>query len=437
MTLNICNIISKKRYGGKHTPAEINALVQGFVTSEVADYQMSAWLMAVCINGLDEEETVALTQAMVASGETIDLSSLPGKTVDKHSTGGVGDKTTLVLAPLLASAGLTTAKMSGRGLGITGGTIDKLESIPRFSTSLTKQQFLDQARRIGCVVAGQTADLVPADKKMYALRDVTGTVECIPLIASSIMSKKIACGAITILLDVKFGSGAFMKDLESARELAKTMIDIGNGVGRKTIAAITRMDQPLGYAVGNTIEVVEAIDTLRGVGPSDLRELCIELGALLLVATGSEDSIHVAKSKLIHLLDSGEAFDKFKMMVEAQGGDTQVIDNPSLFPQAKSIKPIHAASSGYIHAVDAGIIGQVAGMLGAGRRKKEDSIDPTAGVLLKKKIGDVVQAGEEIAVLLSSGPVEFGPTIQLAQSAFAISSDLPSTQPIIAEILGF
>jgi pyrimidine-nucleoside phosphorylase/thymidine phosphorylase len=327
--------------------------------------------------------------------------------------------------------------MSGRGLGITGGTIDKLESIPGFSTNLTKEQFLDQARQIGCVIASQTADLVPADKKMYELRDVTGTVECIPLIASSVMSKKIACGASTILLDVKFGSGAFMKDIDSARELARTMIDIGNGIGRRTIAAITGMDQPLGYAIGNAIEVAEAINTLQGAGPSDLRDICIELGALLLTITRVDESIQATKLKLTHILDSGEALGRFRMMVKAQGGDPLVTENTAHLPQAKLTRSIYAASSGYVQAVDAGIIGRVAGMLGAGRRRKEDSIDPTAGVLLRKKIGDIVRAGEEIASLLYSGSIEIESVVQFAQSAFTIGSDFPSIQPIVYETLGF
>lgn len=428
------DILAQKRAGKKHSPEHIRALVSGFVSGDVADYQMSAWLMAVCINGLDIDETIALTEAMVSSGETIDLSSLPGLTIDKHSTGGVGDKTTLVLAPLLASAGLTVAKMSGRGLGITGGTIDKLESIPGLSTNLTREQFIEQAKTIGCVVAGQTANLVPADKKMYALRDVTATVDCLPLIAASVMSKKIAFGASTVLLDVKAGSGAFMKDLAGARELAETMRIIGNRMGRRTLAAITSMDQPLGFAVGNAIEVAEAIETLSGCGPQDLRELCIELGSLLL--RSHPERSEGSREKLDELLSSGAALEKFRRMIEAQGGDPRVVDDPSILPQARFRAQVIANAMGYIELVDAYDIGRAASALGAGRQKKEDVIDPTAGILLRKKVGDEVKAGDEIAVLLYSGAIEVQPVVQLAQSAFVIGPEAPARTPLIHEVMG-
>jgi len=433
----VYDIISKKRYCGKHSADEIRSLVRRFVSGEVADYQMAAWLMAVCINGLDSEETAALTEAMVASGETIDLSTLPGITVDKHSTGGVGDKVTLVLAPLLASVGLTVAKMSGRGLGITGGTLDKLESIPGFSTQLTKEQFLAQAEKIGCVLAGQTGNLVPADKKIYALRDVTGTVECIPLIASSVMSKKLACGASTILLDVKFGNGAFMKDIESARRLAEAMIAIGNRTGRRTVAALTGMDQPLGLAVGNSIEVAEAIETLKGSGPPDLRELSIELGAMLLYAAGAAESIASAKVRLERSIDSGAALEKFREVITAQGGNAHAVDDLHILPQTVSKLPVFAESSGVIQSIDAGSIGRAAGMLGAGRQKKEDSIDLSAGVLLKKKAGDSVYEGEEIAVLLYNRTTYLEPAAAMVASAFELDSDAPDIKPLVAETLGF
>lgn len=428
MKYSIYDILSKKRDGGKHSPEEIREIVNGYVAGDVADYQMSAWLMAVCINGLDSEETIALTEAMVASGETIDLSVLPGITVDKHSTGGVGDKTTLVLAPLLAAAGLTVAKMSGRGLGITGGTLDKLEAIPGFSVNLTREQFIDQARCIGCVIAGQTGNLVPADKKMYALRDVTATVESIPLIAASIMSKKIAAGASTILLDVKVGSGAFMKDIESARELAAMMICIGEKMGRRTIAAITSMDQPLGRAVGNAIEVAEAVETLSCGGPSDLKELCLDLGSL--PAAKERD-------RLEELLASGAALEKFKEMIAAQGGDPRVVDDPSILPQARFSQSIYAISTGYIQSIDAGAIGRAAGMLGAGRRKKDDAIDPTAGILLQKKIGDPIKVGEELAQLFSSRELEIEPILSEVESAIVIGSTIPTLPPLIREVMEF
>lgn len=431
------DFLTKKRTGGRHSPDEIRSFIHGFVSGEVADYQMSAWLMAVCINGLDSDETVALTEAMIASGETIDLSTLPGIIVDKHSTGGVGDKTTLVLAPLLASAGLIVAKMSGRGLGITGGTLDKLESIPGFSTQLTREHFLDQAVRIGCVIAGQTGNLVPADKKIYALRDVTATVECIPLIAASIMSKKIACCASTILLDVKVGCGAFMKDIESARKLARTMIAIGNMMGRRTVAAITGMEQPLGLAVGNSIEVAEAIETLRGGGPSDLRELSIELGALLLHASGVVEFYSDAKNRLEALIASGAALNKFREVISAQGGDPRVLDDPAVLPQAAYSRPILAGSSGFIRSIDACAIGRAAGMLGAGRRKKEDAIDPAAGVMLMKKAGDPVEAGEQIAVLLYNNAANVESAAEAVGSAFQTGSTAPAVSPLVLETLGF
>jgi len=444
MLIRTYDILAKKRDGGKHTADEIRALVQGFVSGDVTDYQMSAWLMAVCINGLDGEETAALTEAMIASGETVDLSSLQGLTVDKHSTGGVGDKTTLVLAPLLASAGLTVAKMSGRGLGITGGTLDKLESIAGLSTSLSKDQFLQQAREVGCVIAGQTADLVPADKKMYALRDVTATVECVPLIAASVMSKKLACGASTILLDVKVGSGAFMKDIESARQLARTMIDIGTRMRRRTVAAITGMDQPLGLAVGNAVEVAEAVKALSGGGPDDLRQLCLQLGALLAAAAGRRSSepidksaLSAARRRLAGLLSSGAALDKFRQMVAAQGGDSRVVEDPSRLPQPSFHTVVRSASAGYIAAVDAGAIGRAAGLLGAGRQRKEDAIDPTAGILLRKKTGDRTEAGEELALLVYSGTVQVEPAVELVRSAFRFADAPPEPAPLIHETLGF
>ncbi|HOK55125.1 MAG TPA: thymidine phosphorylase [Armatimonadota bacterium] len=435
MAFTVHDILYAKRKGLKHSSEEIKSLVNGYVAGDVADYQVSAWLMAACINGLDSDETSALTQGMVDSGETIDLSSLGGTTVDKHSTGGIGDKTTLVLVPLLASASLTVAKMSGRGLGITGGTIDKLESIPGFSVNLSKEQFLDQARRIGCVVAGQTANLAPADKKIYALRDVTATVDCIPLIAASVMSKKIASGAKTILLDVKSGSGAFMKDIESARELADTMIDIGRAAGRRTIAVISDMDQPLGLAVGNSVEVAEAIDTLKGNGPSDLTELCIELASLLCNAACPENGI--SRTQIEELLSSGAALLKFRQMIEAQDGDSKVLDDTSLLPQAKFSLSVYAKSSGYITAVDAERIGRAACLLGAGRSRKEDQIDPTAGVLLRKKIGDQIEAGEELAVLVWSGNISPEPAVLSAESAFSIGAHAPESKPLIQDKLGF
>ncbi len=432
MTAPIYDTIAKKRDGKKHSAEEILAFVKGFCSGEIADYQVSAWLMAVCINGLDPEETTALTRAMIDSGESVDL--LTRTAVDKHSTGGVGDKTSTVLAPLLAAAGLTVAKMSGRGLGITGGTVDKLESIPGFSTDLTKAQFLRQAEQVGCVLAGQSADLAPADKRLYALRDVTATVESIPLIASSIMSKKIASGAKVILLDVKYGSGAFMKTVEAARELAFTMIGIGNGLNRRTCAAITRMDEPLGRAVGNAVEVAEAIETLHGRGPNDLEDLCIELALML---TTSANSGITTKEEIAELISSGAALAKLRQMIAAQGGDARVADDPSLLPSAKHCETISASVTGYVQSVDARNIALAAGALGAGRRKKEDTIDHTAGVILTKKRGEAVRAGEEIAKMLYSGDVNASETRKLIETAFVIGQSCPEEEPVITEKIGF
>lgn len=437
LVYSVCDILSRKRDGGKHPPEEILQLINGYIRGDVADYQMSAWLMAVCINGLDNEETAALTAAMVASGVTIDLSGIPGAVVDKHSTGGVGDKTTLVLVPLLASAGLKVAKMSGRGLGITGGTLDKLESIPGFSTKLSKDQFLSQALEVGCVVAGQTDDLVPADRKMYALRDVTATVESIPLITSSVMSKKIAAGAGTILLDVKAGSGAFMKDIESARELARTMIGIGAGMGRRTAAAITGMDQPLGRAVGNVLEVAEAIETLRGGGPDDLRELCLDLGSLLFALSGECETPAEARKRLDDLLADGAALEKFKEMIAAQGGDVRVVDDPSIFPQAAFSRSVYTTAKGYIQSIDAGLIGKASLLLGAGRQKKEDEINPAAGVMLGKKVGDPVEVGDEMAQLYYNKGIDIEAICELVHSAFVIGPGIPAAVPIVREVIGF
>ncbi len=430
------DILSRKRRGERHTSGEIRRLIEGFVAGEVADYQMSAWLMAVCINGLEPDETLALTEAMVASGETIDLLGLPGPTVDKHSTGGVGDKTTLVIVPLLACAGLTVAKMSGRGLGLTGGTIDKLEAIPGFRTSLTREEFLDQAKRIGCALAGQTANLVPADKKIYALRDVTATVDCVPLIAASVMSKKLACGARTIILDIKVGRGAFVHDIESARTLAQTMIEIGRAAGRRTIAVITGMDEPLGRAVGNANEVAEAIATLHGSGPTDLTDLSLDLAAMLhSAATASPlDSSRATMSEILH---SGAAIEKLRQWIRAQGGDAGVVDDSGMLPQPLARLEVICQSTGNVQSLDAESIAQAASLLGTGRLRLGDVIDPSAGVLLHKKTGDPVQAGEPLATLASNRENTLPAAAELANGAWTISSNAVRPSPTIIETLGF
>ncbi|MFI5266724.1 MAG: thymidine phosphorylase [Chloroflexota bacterium] len=377
-------LIARKRDGQTHTREEIEFLVGGIASGAVPDYQAAAWLMAVCIRGMTPDETDWLTEAMAASGEMLDMQARWPNVVDKHSTGGVGDKTTLVLMPALAACGCRVAKMSGRGLGFSGGTIDKLESIPGLRTDLSRQEFLDQVERIGIAIASQSADLAPADGKMYALRDVTATVDSIPLIASSIMSKKLACRAGRLVLDVKVGSGAFMKTLEHGRALAKAMVSIGQAAGVQTAAVISDMSQPEGCAIGNALEVREAIETLRGHGPADVLELCSALAEALGVA-GVGDAIR-----------SGGALEQLRMMVEAQGGDVRVLDEPERLPQARLRRDLPAARSGWLGSIDAEFLGRAAVALGAGRFRKDDPVDPAVGFVLRAKIGDRVEAGQPL-----------------------------------------
>lgn len=391
------DLILKKRDGGSLSPEELDFLVGGFARGEVPEGQIAAWLMAVFFRGMTRDETVDLTMTMVRSGKTLDLSCVEGTKVDKHSTGGVGDKTTLVLMPLLAAAGIPVVKMSGRSLGFTGGTLDKLESIPGFSVALTPDRMIDQARRIGIVLAGQTLDLVPADKKIYALRDQTATVDCLPLIAASVMSKKIAAGADAIVLDVKAGSGAFMKEIADAEALARIMVEIGTKVGRSTVAAITNMDQPLGRAVGNALEVAEAIRTLQGDGPDDLVELCAVLGGLGLFLGGKAASRADGEKMIDRLIADGRGIEKFREWVSAQEGDPRVSDDLSLLPKATLIKRVAAGQSGSVAQVDALTIAEAATALGAGRGSAGASPDLSVGVVLMKKIGDSVKVGEPIA----------------------------------------
>jgi pyrimidine-nucleoside phosphorylase len=387
-------LIRKKRDGKDLSRDEIFSLVAGYVAGEIPDYQIAAWLMAVYFQGLSSRETADLTQAMVDSGDTVDLGMLPGMTVDKHSTGGVGDKTTLVLAPLLAAAGLTVAKMSGRGLGHTGGTLDKLEAIPGFRTDLSPELMVSQVQRIGLAVVAQTGRLVPADGLLYALRDVTATVDSLPLIAASIMSKKLAAGAQAIILDVKTGGGAFMARPDDAFALARAMVAIGSAAGRSAQALVTDMSQPLGLAVGNALEVSEAVETLRGGGPRDLRDLCLALGGALVAAceSGTEDE---AGARLSGLLDNGTALERFRAFVAAQGGDPSVADRPKdVLPSAPKSEVLTVAESGYIGAIDALAVGDAARALGAGRLKKSDAIDPAAGLVLASKVGTRVAHGD-------------------------------------------
>ncbi|MCR8642362.1 pyrimidine-nucleoside phosphorylase [Paenibacillus sp. N1-5-1-14] len=393
------DVIQKKRDGAELLTEEINYMVDAYSRGQLPDYQMSAFAMAIYFKGMTARETADLTMAMVNSGEQVDLSSIKGVKVDKHSTGGVGDTTTLVLAPLVAAAGVPVAKMSGRGLGHTGGTIDKLEAVPGFSVELTKEQFLSQVNDVGIAVISQTGNITPADKKLYALRDVTATVDSIPLIASSIMSKKIASGADAIVLDVKTGDGAFMKDLEDSIELAQAMVEIGEHVGRETVAVITGMEEPLGLAVGNSLEIIEAIDTLNGKGPEDLAELCMVLGSHMLRLGGAADTVDAARAKLAELMASGDALVKFKDFLGAQGGDATVVDEPSNLPQASRVVLVEAPSAGYVGSIAAEAIGVAAMMLGAGRATKESSIDLGVGVLLRKKVADRVEVGDVLAEL--------------------------------------
>ena len=400
--MRVVDLIEKKQAGLALSQEEINFLIAGYTDGTIPDYQMSALAMAIYFQGMTEEEASYLTMSMVKSGDEIDLSAIHGVKVDKHSTGGVGDTTTLVLAPLVAACGVPVAKMSGRGLGHTGGTTDKLEAIPGFSVTLLPQDFIDHVNRYKIAVVGQSGNLTPADKKLYALRDVTGTVQSIPLIASSIMSKKIAAGADAIVLDVKTGEGAFMKTLADAEALAHTMVKIGHQVGRKTLAVISDMSQPLGYMIGNALEVKEAIQTLQGKGPEDLTELCLVLGGQMLLAANRVTSLEEGKALLQEQIDSGRALEVFKTFLANQGGDTRIVDNPDLLPQARYQIPLLAQSSGVVSQWVADEVGVAAMMLGAGRETKEDIIDPAVGIELCAKVGDPIQEGQPLAILHSN-----------------------------------
>jgi pyrimidine-nucleoside phosphorylase len=400
--MRMVDIIEKKRDGQELTTAEINFFIEGYTKGEIPDYQASALAMAIYFQDMNDRERADLTRAMVESGDTIDLSAIDGVKVDKHSTGGVGDTTTLVLAPLVASLGVPVAKMSGRGLGHTGGTIDKLESIAGFHVELTREQFIDLVNRDKVAVIGQSGNLTPADKKLYALRDVTGTVNSIPLIASSIMSKKIAAGADAIVLDVKTGDGAFMKTQEDAEELAHAMVRIGNHVGRKTIAIISDMSQPLGFAIGNALEVKEAIETLQGKGPKDLTELVLTLGSQMVILAGKAKTSEEAKEMLLDAIHSGKTLAKFKEFLANQGGDASIVDDLTKLPQAKYKIELPAKQSGYISRMVADEIGVASMILGAGRATKEDVIDLAVGLVLHKKVGDKVEEGESILTIYSN-----------------------------------
>lgn len=431
--MRIYDIIDKKRHGLKLSREEIEFVISSYMKNEIADYQTSALLMAICINGMDEEETNDLTRAMVNSGESLDLSSLDN-TVDKHSTGGIGDKTTLIVAPIVASLGCTVAKMSGRGLGFTGGTVDKLESIDGFKTELSPSDFFEQAKECGIVVVGQSANLAPADKKLYALRDVTATIESIPLIASSIMSKKIASGAKSIVLDVKVGSGAFMKDVNSARALAEAMIKIGKSFGRNVTCILSDMNVPLGLCVGNSVEIWEAIEVLSGRGEKRLGELCLTVSASM-VSSALGVSYGEARLMVENSIKSGSALAKFYEWIEKQGGDVSKIKDKGSLLSAKHKKQIIAQSSGYIDSLDAQKIGAASMSLGAGRVKKADHIDHLAGIILNKTYGDYVEMGEVVATMYASREELFNSASEIFNDAISVSQESPKEKDLIYEII--
>ncbi|MCM3766495.1 pyrimidine-nucleoside phosphorylase [Neobacillus niacini] len=400
--MRMVDLIEKKRDGHELTTEEINYIIKGYTVGSIPDYQVSAFTMAVVFRGMTEKERADITMAMVESGDQIDLTQIEGIKVDKHSTGGVGDTTTLVLGPLVAAVGVPIAKMSGRGLGHTGGTIDKLEAVAGFHVEIDNEEFIELVNKNKIAVIGQSGNLTPADKKLYALRDVTGTVESIPLIASSIMSKKIAAGADAIVLDVKTGAGAFMKTLEHSQELAHAMVRIGNNVGRRTMAVISDMSQPLGFAIGNALEVKEAIDTLKGEGPEDLTELCLTLGSHMVFLAQKAGSLQEARAMLEQAIKDGSALEKLKVFLSSQGGDASVVDDPSKLPQAKYTFELEAKEDGYVAEIIADEVGTAAMLLGAGRATKESVIDLAVGLVLRKKIGDQVKKGESLVTIYSN-----------------------------------
>jgi len=429
------DIILKKRAGEALSTAEIDWLLAGYSRGSVPDYQMAAWAMAVVWRGMDERETADLTLAMARSGDMLDLKDIAPITVDKHSTGGVGDKTSLVLGPLVAACGLCVAKMSGRGLGFSGGTLDKLEAIPGFRADLSAGEFRRIARAVGLVIAGQSAELAPADKQLYALRDVTGTVDSIPLIAASVMSKKLAAGADCIVLDVKTGHGAFMETLDDARELARRMVAIGTHAGRRVAALISSMEQPLGRAIGNALEVKEAIATLHGHGPPEFVELCLALGAELLLLAGHTGDPGSARASLEDALASGAAWRKFRQFVAAQGGDVATLDDPTLLPEATTVEPVYAPHGGFVAAIDARELGLVVGELGGGRQRKGDAIDPSVGIVLEAKVGDRITVGAPLATVHAEDQAAFRQVHDRVRDAFTISGAAPEIPPLIMETI--
>lgn len=428
--MRMYDLIMKKRNGEALTEQEIQYMIREYVAGEIPDYQMSAFLMAVYFKGMTEEETLAMTQAVAHSGEMVDLSGIEGVKVDKHSTGGVGDKTTMIIAPIVAACGVKVAKMSGRGLGHTGGTVDKLESIPGLHTSLSREDFFNVVNQTGLSVIGQSGNLAPADKKLYALRDVTATVDSIPLIAVSIMSKKLAAGNDCILLDVKTGSGAFMKSIDDSIALAKEMVAIGENAGRKTVALITDMDIPLGHNIGNSLEVIEAVETLKGNGPEDLTEVCVHLASNMLFLAG-KGTLEECRSLVREVIANGEALKRLAAMVEAQGGDSSVIFDTDKFEKAAYQHEVLAKKSGYITFMDTESCGIASAMLGAGRETKDSQIDFAAGIILKKKVGDYVEAGEPMAVFYADKEELFTAAELRYQAAVTIEDEKANETPLV------
>jgi pyrimidine-nucleoside phosphorylase/thymidine phosphorylase len=436
-TFRAIDVIRKKRDGIELSRDEIEGLITAYTDGKIPDYQVSAWLMAVVLKGMTRPETTALTDAMLHSGEVLDLSSLSARKVDKHSTGGVGDKTSLVLAPLAAAAGITVPMISGRGLGHTGGTLDKLEAIPGFNVNLSMAEFRRVLEKCGCAMIGQTAEIAPADRKLYALRDVTGTVESPYLICASIMSKKLAEGIDALVLDVKTGSGAFMKSEKDAAFLAELMVETGERMGKKVVALITDMDQPLGNKIGNALEVVEVVEVLRGGGPDDLRNLCLELAAWMLHLGGVTKTVAEGKRQSAKLISSGKALEKFREMVELQGGDARVIDDANRLPQAQPTLEVSSAKAGYVASMQCEQIGTACVILGGGRERKEDSVDPAVGIVLHKKVGDRVSAGEALATIYYNAESNAARARQLIEASCEITNSAPLTKrPLIHRVIG-
>ena len=432
----IYDVIRKKRDGQALEEDEIRTFIKGVTTGDVPDYQVSALLMAVYFRGLAPEELAVWTDAMLHSGDVVDLSGIPGVKVDKHSTGGVGDKVSLALAPLVAAAGVPVPMISGRGLGHTGGTLDKLEAIPGFRVDLDTDRFIAQVRDIGVCMIGQTGDLAPADRRLYALRDVTATVESIPLISASIMSKKLAAGIDALVLDVKVGRGAFMKDLERARALARTMVGIGTRAGKQVRALLTAMDQPLGMAVGNGLETAEAIDVLRGRAPEDLTRVTLELSARMLVMGRRAPDLDAAREVLDALVRTGHALERFRAMVAAQGGDPRVVDDPGVLPKARIVEVVKAPATGFVRTIDAEAIGLAGMVLGAGRTRAEDRVDPAVGIVLRRKVGDRVAPGDDLAVIHGNDEESIEKVASRVVAAYTFSSEKPEGfDLVIDEIL--